>query len=97
VKTKKIRYSKQGVNNMPSKGFIWGDSRLGYAIKENKEYNRYTKKWDKTYEGQIWLGGKKVRTETGFKAYAEARLWCHRRQAQHYKNMTPAQARAAYL
>jgi len=82
---------------MPSKGFIWGDSRLGYAVKEHKVYNRYSKKWDKEYDALIYLGGKLVRTDSGHKTFDQAKEWCTIRQHQHYKNMTPAQARAAYL
>lgn len=82
---------------MPSKGFIWGDSRMGYAVKQQKVYNKYSKKWDVFWAAQIWSEGKLVRQDGGFKTFAEAKAWCMHRKNQHYKNMTPLQARKAYL
>ena len=79
-----------------SKGFVWGDTRLGYAVKSVKIYNKYTKKWDTEYNAEVWTDRKLVRTDT-FNTFDKAHRWCLQRAKAHYKGMTPLQARKAYL
>ena len=48
---------------MASAVFVWGDRRMGYAIKEGKMYDRVGKRWVKSYEAQIYSKGRRVRSD----------------------------------